>query len=283
MSYQTLVVNNGARHIIVPGYHMGPSIDGESDGQPSGAADGDDINLFFPGVPDDEDGVYIYPLVPGLMSAMDVTVTGTGKIDAWIDFDQNGTFGGAGEQIVFSTVVNPGANPNQLTFPVPSGLGTGATIARIRFSSVGGLNPWGQAPDGEVEDYEVKLLPENAEVYDYGDAPDPLYPTLNFSGGAAHVIGSGPILGLVPTRSGVVVYAGWNDWGYGYVIVLDHGNGWQTLYAHLSTVNVVCGQSVYQGDVIGAMGSTGNSTGAHLHFEIMHDEYGKVNPHNFLQ
>jgi len=74
-----------------------------------------------------------------------------------------------------------------------------------------------------------------------------------------------------------------NDWGYGYVIVLDHGNGWQTLYAHLSAVNVICGQSVYQGDVIGAMGSTGNSTGSHLHFEIMHDDYGKVNPHNFLQ
>jgi murein DD-endopeptidase MepM/ murein hydrolase activator NlpD len=67
------------------------------------------------------------------------------------------------------------------------------------------------------------------------------------------------------------------------VIALDHGNGWQTLYAHLSAVNVVCGQSVYQGDVIGAMGSTGNSTGSHLHFEIMHDDYGKVNPHNFLQ
>ncbi len=81
----------------------------------------------------------------------------------------------------------------------------------------------------------------------------------------------------------MVVYAGWNNWGYGYVIVLDHGNGWQTLYAHLSAINVVCGQSVYQGDVIAAMGSTGNSTGPHLHFEIMHDDYGKVNPHNFLQ
>jgi murein DD-endopeptidase MepM/ murein hydrolase activator NlpD len=41
--------------------------------------------------------------------------------------------------------------------------------------------------------------------------------------------------------AGVVVYAGWNDWGYGNVIVLDHGNGWQTLYAHLSEVYVNCG------------------------------------------
>lgn len=82
--------------------------------------------------------------------------------------------------------------------------------------------------------------------------------------------------------NGVIVYAGWNDWGYGNVIVIDHGNGWQTLYAHLSYVGVGCGQSVYQGGVIGSFGSTGNSSGPHLHFEMMHDSYGKVNPWNFL-
>lgn len=82
---------------------------------------------------------------------------------------------------------------------------------------------------------------------------------------------------------GVVVYAGWNDWGYGEMIVIDHGAGWQTLYAHLSVVGVSCGQSVYQGDTIGLMGSTGNSTGPHLHFEMRHDEYGRVNPWDFLQ
>ena len=83
--------------------------------------------------------------------------------------------------------------------------------------------------------------------------------------------------------NGVVVYAGWNDWGYGEMVVIDHGFGWQTLYAHLSVVNVVCGQEVYQGDVIGLMGSTGNSTGPHLHFEMRHEEYGRVNPWDFLQ
>ncbi len=82
--------------------------------------------------------------------------------------------------------------------------------------------------------------------------------------------------------SGVVVYAGWNDWGYGNLIVIDHGNGWQSLYAHLSALNVECGSYVFQGDVIGAIGSTGNSTGSHLHFELMHAEYGKVNPWDFL-
>lgn len=82
--------------------------------------------------------------------------------------------------------------------------------------------------------------------------------------------------------AGTVVYAGWNDWGYGYLVILDHGNGWETRYAHLSQINVGCGQSVGQGDVIALMGSTGNSTGPHLHFEMMNDVYGKVNPLDFL-
>jgi murein DD-endopeptidase MepM/ murein hydrolase activator NlpD len=82
--------------------------------------------------------------------------------------------------------------------------------------------------------------------------------------------------------SGVVTYAGWNDYGYGEMIVIDHGSGWQTLYAHLSQVNVTCGQEVNQGDTIGLMGSTGQSTGPHLHFEMRNDDYGRVNPWDFL-
>ncbi|HEY9122597.1 MAG TPA: peptidoglycan DD-metalloendopeptidase family protein [Brevefilum sp.] len=81
---------------------------------------------------------------------------------------------------------------------------------------------------------------------------------------------------------GVVVYAGWNDYGYGEMIVIDHGSGWQTLYAHLSQINVSCGQEVMKGDTIGLMGSTGKSTGPHLHFEMRSDEFGRVNPWNFL-
>lgn len=81
---------------------------------------------------------------------------------------------------------------------------------------------------------------------------------------------------------GVVVYAGWNDYGYGEMVVIDHGSGWQTLYAHMSQVSVFCGQEVYQGDTIGLMGSTGKSTGPHLHFEMRSDDFGRVNPWNFL-
>ncbi len=82
--------------------------------------------------------------------------------------------------------------------------------------------------------------------------------------------------------SGVVVFAGWSDYGYGYMIVIDHGNGWQSAYAHLSAVAVSCGQSVYQGGYIGGMGSTGNSSGPHLHFELVING-AKVNPLDYLQ
>ncbi|OGJ16287.1 MAG: hypothetical protein A2632_00080 [Candidatus Pacebacteria bacterium RIFCSPHIGHO2_01_FULL_46_16] len=74
---------------------------------------------------------------------------------------------------------------------------------------------------------------------------------------------------VLAADSGVVTQAGWLDgFGYGNRVIVDHGNGTQTLYAHLSTVQVQPGQRVNRGDVIGQMGSTGRSTGTHLHFEI---------------
>ncbi len=87
---------------------------------------------------------------------------------------------------------------------------------------------------------------------------------------------------IYATDSGVIVYAGWNDWGYGNVLVIDHGNGWQTLYAHLSELYVTCGASVSQGATIAAMGSTGRSSGPHLHFELMNASGVRVNPADFL-
>lgn len=68
--------------------------------------------------------------------------------------------------------------------------------------------------------------------------------------------------------TGTVTFAGWNIYGYGNLIVVNHGNGFETFYAHLSAINVGPGQIVYQGNVIGATGNTGNSSGPHIHFEI---------------
>jgi murein DD-endopeptidase MepM/ murein hydrolase activator NlpD len=87
--------------------------------------------------------------------------------------------------------------------------------------------------------------------------------------------------GVYASDAGVIVYAGWNNYGYGNMILIDHGGGFQSLYAHLSGLNVGCGQSVGQGDVIGAIGTTGRSSGAHLHFEIMTSSY-KINPWDVL-
>ena len=86
--------------------------------------------------------------------------------------------------------------------------------------------------------------------------------------------------GVYAADAGVIVYAGWNDYGYGNMIMVDHGNGFQSLYAHLSAFNVGCGQSVGQGEGIGAVGSTGRSSGSHLHFELMAGM--KVNPWDYL-
>jgi murein DD-endopeptidase MepM/ murein hydrolase activator NlpD len=82
--------------------------------------------------------------------------------------------------------------------------------------------------------------------------------------------------------AGVVTIAqgGWNG-GYGNVVMIDHGNGWVTVYGHLDQINVVPCQGVAQGQGIGLAGSTGNSTGAHLHFETRLNG-GFVNPWTVL-
>lgn len=79
---------------------------------------------------------------------------------------------------------------------------------------------------------------------------------------------------------GTITLAGWNG-GYGNCIMIDHGNGYVTLYGHLSTISVSEGQTVSQGDTIGAVGSTGNSTGPHLHFEVLQNGT-RIDPEQFF-
>ena len=82
------------------------------------------------------------------------------------------------------------------------------------------------------------------------------------------------------TADGIVLHAGWNS-GYGRCVVIDHGNNYHTLYAHLSRMDVIEGEEIRQGEVLGAVGVTGRSTGAHLHYEVRIGST-PVNPYRFL-
>ncbi|MFH5835547.1 peptidoglycan DD-metalloendopeptidase family protein [Proteiniclasticum sp. C24MP] len=86
---------------------------------------------------------------------------------------------------------------------------------------------------------------------------------------------------ILASRNGKVTFAGYKG-TYGKLIIVNHGNGIETAYAHLSSINVKVGQSVTQGNVIGKMGSTGRSTGSHLHFEIRMGG-STVNPSKYIK
>ena len=86
---------------------------------------------------------------------------------------------------------------------------------------------------------------------------------------------------VVAADSGYVVTAGWSEYGYGKYVVIDHGNGFQSLYAHLHTILVQVGQSVSRGEKIGSVGTTGRATGPHLHFEIRYNGVQR-NPFGYL-
>ena len=87
---------------------------------------------------------------------------------------------------------------------------------------------------------------------------------------------------IIAAADGQVIGSGWNSGGYGLLVEISHANGSITRYAHNSKALVSVGQSVSQGQAIALMGSTGNSTGSHCHFEIILPGKGAVNPIAFL-
>lgn len=86
---------------------------------------------------------------------------------------------------------------------------------------------------------------------------------------------------LLAADGGFVSFAGWTDVGYGYLVVVNHGNGFTTYYGHMSNIYVYEGQAVERGQVVGAVGSTGYSTGPHLHFEVRYNGV-QQNPRAYL-
>lgn len=112
----------------------------------------------------------------------------------------------------------------------------------------------------------------------FGERTDP------FSGEGARHTGvdiSAPMgTPVKATADGVVISAGWNG-GYGRCVIIDHGNGYQTWYGHLSKLDVMEGEEIRQGETLGNVGMTGRATGPHLHYEVrIHST--PVNPYRFL-
>ena len=85
---------------------------------------------------------------------------------------------------------------------------------------------------------------------------------------------------IVAVDAGEVVFAGWGG-GYGNLVIVDHGNGWRSYYAHFTEIAVDLGQEVRQGEALGGAGTTGYSTGPHLHFELRF-QGRPVDPHIYL-
>jgi hypothetical protein len=217
-NYQTLLASNGARHVLGMLVWLGATVDAEANGQPSPLADGDDLNP--PPGPDDEDGVtFVQPfLLPGDPAApIIVQVTGPGVVflDAWIDFNGNKVFDHPAEHLWggVSQPVLPGPNP--LTFAVPANAMLGPTYARFRLSFAGNLPPFGLAPDGEVEDYQVQIGPTPGTIIvEKQTDPDGATDSFTFTGDAAGTITDGGrivVSGLQPGTyyAQETVPAGW--------------------------------------------------------------------------
>ncbi|MCY2978322.1 MAG: FG-GAP-like repeat-containing protein [Planctomycetota bacterium] len=153
-SYPTQLKENGARHRTGQ-LVLGSLVDAEQDGQPTPGASGDDQKI------DDEDGIRFAvtamssPILPTIASLVAIA-SASSKLDAWIDFNQDGDWSDSGEQILASASVTTGRN--LIGFTIPAGSKTGMTYARFRLSSLGGLGVTGLAEDGEVEDYPFQIL-----------------------------------------------------------------------------------------------------------------------------
>jgi uncharacterized repeat protein (TIGR01451 family) len=167
-SYPTLRANDGAQHVLVNGMHLGATADFELDGAPDSLAQGDDVANG-----DDEDGVtFTSPVRAGQPCTVQVVASIQGVLNAWIDFDRNGNWLGVGEQVFTNSALAAGTN--ELTFTALGTAAPGETFARFRFSTASGLTPHGPAPDGEVEDYRVTLVPVADMAVIISDAPDPV-------------------------------------------------------------------------------------------------------------
>ena len=159
--YPTLQSANGASHGLIDGFHMGATVDSETEGIPSATAIGDDTNANG----DDEDGVFFTDMFADTTASVQVVISNgsssSGVLQGWIDFNADGDWSDAGEQVFLDQAVEEGSN--NLTFNVPDGAQIGHTFARFRYGYERGISFTGAAFAGEVEDHRV-LIMENDPV-----------------------------------------------------------------------------------------------------------------------
>ncbi len=243
--YPTRNASFGAYHDIDSTIYMGASIDAEPDGQPHISALGDNINNL-----QDEDGVqFINTWAPGDTAHMKITLFGNGYLNLWVDLNDDGDWADAYEHMLNDTVFLPGTHFIHL--PIPDSVRFDSTYARFRFSTIPNLTYQGFAPDGEVEDY---IVIGNVK-YDFGDAPDPPYPTRFASSGAYHVIDSTIYMGALidgefdgqpnisalgdnisnlQDEDGVHFHNTWDPGDTAHFDITLHGNGYLNLWADLN-------------------------------------------------
>ncbi|MAE65705.1 MAG: hypothetical protein CMJ18_15660 [Phycisphaeraceae bacterium] len=166
--YPTLFEDDGAVHFDADDeqFTLGLELDFEADGQPDAMALGDDNGdgLDFPATidEDDEDGVSFTEVATGMEATVTVNVqvpdsfADTARLNAWIDWNGNGSWLDPGEQIATDLVVAEG--DNQILLNVPDDAAVGDTFARFRLNRAGGLAPTGPADDGEIEDHKVTIV-----------------------------------------------------------------------------------------------------------------------------
>lgn len=156
-----------------------------------------------------------------------------------------------------SQLVIPGASLGQFTFRAPKSVGNS-----------GGEQQWAVVGTG------IYLWPVDGRcLTQYYSGFHPGIDISTAEGSAVYASDTGTVT--------YAAYAAGIYYDYGNLIVINHGNGFETFYAHLSGINVYPGQIIYQGDYIGSTGNTGRSSGPHIHFEIRSNDYGQ-NPLNRL-
>ncbi len=213
-NYMTTSSDNGASHLLggTNAPYLGSCVDSDNGLLQNITANADDsttsaLTIGTCAAGDDEDGVvFLNPFMQNNFANFTITQSlGTNNciLNAWIDYNQNGNFNDVNEQIATDLIIGSGITGFIIT-NVPATAAAGQTYARFRCSSIAGLNSTGIASDGEVEDYQITIVPNLANsAVDYGDAPDVVagqaqgdYSTIAANNGPSHVlVAATPYLG----------------------------------------------------------------------------------------